>query len=218
MVPYLQYHSVPTDDGTRLFKKNATSISLTSKKTSPPWRPRKMKNTCKPTKRITYIDIICHSELPSSPINQTIMHSLQKFSILFALFIVSSTDAFTSSKSAVKSTKLSAISAGNSDRRAFFRYAAGLASGGAILTSGGTQAYASYSAYTNREKDWQERKETGRKCLREFDSRTQQIHSAKQEIFCVFHSLYLNLFDHRNRIFKFTRFEGSTARNCADEQ
>jgi hypothetical protein len=64
-------------------------------------------------------------------------------------------------------TRLSA--AGNSntiDRRSLIRTVSGVAFGTVTVSSGGSEARASYSAYANREKDWQERQEKGGKILR----------------------------------------------------
>lgn len=54
-----------------------------------------------------------------------------------------------------------ALSAKNTNRRAFFRNVAGAAFGSAAVIANGQEASASYSAFANREKDWQERKESG---------------------------------------------------------
>lgn len=64
-------------------------------------------------------------------------------------------------------TRLSA--AGNSntiDRRSLIRTVSGFAFGTVTVSLGGSEASASYSAYANREKDWQERQEKGGKILR----------------------------------------------------
>lgn len=72
-------------------------------------------------------------------------------------------DAFMASNQRSFNTQLEAT---NSDRRNFLRNVAGAAFGAAIVASNGESASASYSAYTAREKDWQERKESGGKDMK----------------------------------------------------
>ena len=73
---------------------------------------------------------------------------------------VSSTSSFTSSCSTSTSTELFADK-NNNNRRAFLRNVAGVAFGSALIASNGEEASASYSAYANRERDWEDRKKTG---------------------------------------------------------
>ena len=80
-------------------------------------------------------------------------------------------DAFMASNQRSLNTQLEAT---NSDRRNFFRNVAGAAFGAAVVASDGESASASYSAYTAREKDWQERKENGGKDMK-FESHTLQL-------------------------------------------
>eukprot|EP00558_Chaetoceros_sp_UNC1202_P002518 CAMPEP_0197243840 /NCGR_PEP_ID=MMETSP1429-20130617/9145_1 /TAXON_ID=49237 /ORGANISM="Chaetoceros sp., Strain UNC1202" /LENGTH=184 /DNA_ID=CAMNT_0042704109 /DNA_START=121 /DNA_END=675 /DNA_ORIENTATION=- len=84
--------------------------------------------------------------------------------IILATALTATANAFStqpsSSTSTSTSTSTTCLSAMN-DRRAFFRNAASLAFGAAFVASNGNEASASYSAYANREKDWQERKDSG---------------------------------------------------------
>ena len=90
-----------------------------------------------------------------------------KKSILTASFlVVSSTNAFSTSSSnrIATQTSLNAVNNDNeiSERRTFLRNIAGAAFGAGVgLMSNQQPASATYSAYTNREKDWQDRKESG---------------------------------------------------------
>ena len=88
------------------------------------------------------------------------MRVSETLSLLAAVLLTSPTNAFTISSN-VPSSTTTALGATNSDRRAFFRNAAGVAFGAAAVATNGQEASASYSAYSNREKDWQERKDSG---------------------------------------------------------
>ena len=87
------------------------------------------------------------------------MRVSQNLSLLATALLASSASAFTTSSNVVPST--TALSAKNTNRRAFFRNVAGAAFGSAAVIANSQEASASYSAFTNREKDWQDRKESG---------------------------------------------------------
>jgi hypothetical protein len=88
------------------------------------------------------------------------MRVSRNISLLATALLYSSASAFTTSSNVVPST--TALSAKNTNRRAFFRNVAGVAFGSAAVIANSQKASASYSAFTNREKDWQDRKESGR--------------------------------------------------------
>jgi hypothetical protein len=92
------------------------------------------------------------------------MRVSQSISLLAAVLLTSSANAFTTFSNPGPSTTTT-LGAMNSDRRSFFRNAAGVAFGAAAVVANGQEANASYSAYANREKDWQERKESGGKFI-----------------------------------------------------
>lgn len=76
----------------------------------------------------------------------------------------------------IGSSSLNALNSNNdneiSERRTFMRNLAGVAFGASMgMLVKGEPASASYSAYTNREKDWQERKESGGKTALDFPER-----------------------------------------------
>mmetsp|Transcript_9948 Transcript_9948/g.12534 ORF Transcript_9948/g.12534 Transcript_9948/m.12534 type:complete len:207 (-) Transcript_9948:194-814(-) len=77
-----------------------------------------------------------------------------------------------------------------SERRTFLRNAAGLAFGGLGMLMNEQPASATYSAYTNREKDWQERKESGdiqysnARDLRRQLAEVAPMNTAKSKVFC----------------------------------
>lgn len=88
-------------------------------------------------------------------------------------------------------TRLSA--AGNSntiDRRSLIRTVSGFAFGTVTVSLGGSEASASYSAYANREKDWQERQEKGEiqfSSARDLKAQLREIapmNNEKSKIFC----------------------------------
>jgi hypothetical protein len=91
------------------------------------------------------------------------MTNSKNFAIVTTVALLASTaESFGISTSTSKSHQpLTSLSAQNDSRRNFLRSAAGLAFGTVAFTSNEEPASASYSAYTNREKDWEERKKTG---------------------------------------------------------
>lgn len=91
------------------------------------------------------------------------MTNSKNFAIVTTVALLASrAESFGISTSTSKSHQpLTSLSAQNDSRRNFLRSAAGLAFGTVAFTSNEEPASASYSAYTNREKDWEERKKTG---------------------------------------------------------
>ena len=91
------------------------------------------------------------------------MTNSKNFAIVTTVALLASTaESFGISTSTSKChLPLTSLSAQNDSRRNFLRSAAGLAFGTVALTSNEKSASASYSAYTNREKDWDERKKSG---------------------------------------------------------
>jgi hypothetical protein len=87
------------------------------------------------------------------------------FATILLITITTTTNAFTPQQTNARSstTTLAATDSngGGADRRAFLRNIAGVAFGAAAVVSNGDVASASYSAYANREKDWEDRKATG---------------------------------------------------------
>jgi hypothetical protein len=93
--------------------------------------------------------------------------SITKKVILAASVLIASTDGFSTNTNVV-SRATTSLNASNetSERRTFLRNIAGVAFGGAMgLMANEEPASASYSAYTNRENDWKERKENGGESL-----------------------------------------------------
>lgn len=88
----------------------------------------------------------------------TVLLTLLSINVGVQAFVSSS--SFTSSCSTSTSTELFADK-NNNNRRAFLRNVAGVAFGSALIASNGEEASASYSAYANRERDWEDRKKTG---------------------------------------------------------
>ena len=92
----------------------------------------------------------------------------KKVILATSLLIASSANAFTTQSSTASRTitSLNAVNDNDqqSERRTFLRNIAGVAFGGTMgMMLNEEPASASYSAYTNREKDWQDRKESGGK-------------------------------------------------------
>ena len=87
----------------------------------------------------------------------------KNFAIVTTVALLASTaESFGISTCTSKSQPSTCLSAEQTDsRRNFLRSAAGLAFGSVALTSNEEPASASYSAYTNREKDWEERTKSG---------------------------------------------------------
>lgn len=90
-----------------------------------------------------------------------------------SILLISSVHAFTTMNTCKPvQSSLNAVNDNNgnsevSQRRTFLRNIAGVAFGsGAGMMSNQKPAFASYSAYTNREKDWQERKSKGGEFLK----------------------------------------------------
>jgi hypothetical protein len=88
--------------------------------------------------------------------------------IALAIFLPCGSHAFCNvQKYSAPLTTTSSLGAGGSNdtlnRRSVFRKISGVAFGVVTFVSRGQEARASYSAYTNREKDWQERQEKGGK-------------------------------------------------------
>jgi hypothetical protein len=88
--------------------------------------------------------------------------------VILATSLLASANAFTSvstQNNIHQATSLNASPSSNDNevegRRSFMKNVAGLAFGAAGLVASNQPASASYSAYTNREKDWAERKESG---------------------------------------------------------
>ena len=73
----------------------------------------------------------------------------------------SSSSSFTCSTTSTRTELFADNNNNNNNRRAFLRNVAGVAFGSALIASNGEEASASYSAYANREKDWEDRKKTG---------------------------------------------------------
>ena len=100
------------------------------------------------------------------PINKTFILTT---TATLLLATTSTTEAFTTVAPNVHSstTSLNALNNGHdkvSERRAFLRNAAGLAFGGAMgMLANEQPASATYSGYTQRENDWNERKDSGGK-------------------------------------------------------
>ena len=91
----------------------------------------------------------------------TVLLTLLSINVGVQAFVSStSSSSFTSSCSTSTSTELFADK-NNNNRRAFLRNVAGVAFGSALIASNGEEASASYSAYANRERDWEDRKKTG---------------------------------------------------------
>lgn len=89
------------------------------------------------------------------------MRVSQNLSLLATALLSSSANAFAFTTSSNVMPSTTALGAQNSDRRAFFRNVAGVAFGSAAVIANGQEASASYSSFANREKDWQDRKESG---------------------------------------------------------
>eukprot|EP00554_Chaetoceros_debilis_P006823 CAMPEP_0194080382 /NCGR_PEP_ID=MMETSP0149-20130528/6409_1 /TAXON_ID=122233 /ORGANISM="Chaetoceros debilis, Strain MM31A-1" /LENGTH=189 /DNA_ID=CAMNT_0038762083 /DNA_START=178 /DNA_END=747 /DNA_ORIENTATION=+ len=90
------------------------------------------------------------------------LYSTGKISILFAAFLATSNAFCLQPNASIKLTVIETSSAiyAENNRRAFLRNVAGVV-GATVISSKGDPASASYSAYTNREKDWDERKGNG---------------------------------------------------------
>jgi hypothetical protein len=147
----------------------------------------------------------------------TYYYTTMRKAIFTTTLLIASTNAFTTTTSTSSTTiatttttpapivsSLNAVSKNNdndnegvvSERRTFLRNIAGVAFGVGTSTIGvgslgGIQpASASYSAYSNREKDWQERKETGdiqfstSKDLKRQLQEVAPMNVAKSQVFC----------------------------------
>ena len=94
------------------------------------------------------------------------MTNTKNFAIVTTVaFLATTADSFgvCSLNNAVSTSSHTRLSAEADNRRNFLRSAAGLAFGAAALTSNDEPASATYSAYTAREKDWEERQKNGGK-------------------------------------------------------
>lgn len=83
--------------------------------------------------------------------------------LLVSLAMSSSTNAFTTKAPSPRQNQMSLHSDATSDRKTMLSKGFGLLGISAALTGGPSEALASYSAYTNREKDWEVRKASGGK-------------------------------------------------------
>eukprot|EP00594_Rhizosolenia_setigera_P007293 CAMPEP_0178942554 /NCGR_PEP_ID=MMETSP0789-20121207/2062_1 /TAXON_ID=3005 /ORGANISM="Rhizosolenia setigera, Strain CCMP 1694" /LENGTH=192 /DNA_ID=CAMNT_0020621983 /DNA_START=61 /DNA_END=639 /DNA_ORIENTATION=- len=81
--------------------------------------------------------------------------------LLVSLAMSGSTNAFTTKAPSPRQNQMSLHSDATSDRRTMLSKGFGLLGISAALTGGPSEASASYSAYTNREKDWEARKASG---------------------------------------------------------
>jgi len=118
-----------------------------------------------------FVFITCYSHFTSTKVIRIIpnnysnltetMRVSQNLSLLATALLSSSANAFAFTTSSNVMPSTTALGAQNSDRRAFFRNVAGVAFGSAAVIANGQEASASYSSFANREKDWQDRKESG---------------------------------------------------------